>query len=70
MRATRPTEPAAAIDPRSWTAPRPSGLRRRVPIVAWLPAYDRRLLRFDVAPTLLTLLGQPVPDGLAGRSIV
>ena len=25
---------------------------------------------YDIAPTLLTLLGQPVPTGLAGRSIV
>ena len=70
MRATRPTEPAAAIDPRSWTAPRPSGLRRRMPIVAWLPAYDRRLLRFDVIAGA-TLWGLLVPEmiayaGLAG----
>ena len=25
---------------------------------------------YDVAPTLLHLLGQPVPDGLAGRPLV
>ena len=25
---------------------------------------------YDVAPTLLRLLGQPIPEGLAGRSIV
>jgi arylsulfatase A-like enzyme len=25
---------------------------------------------YDVAPTLLRLLGQPIPDGLAGHAIV
>jgi predicted AlkP superfamily phosphohydrolase/phosphomutase len=25
---------------------------------------------YDIAPTLLKLLGQPVPDGLVGRSLV
>jgi hypothetical protein len=36
------------IDPRTWAAPPPSGLRRYVPILTWLPAYDSSFLRFDV----------------------
>ena len=58
------------VDPRAWAAPRPAGLRRFVPILAWLPAYDRRLLRFDVIAGA-TIWGLLVPEmiayaGLAG----
>jgi hypothetical protein len=38
----------AAADPRAWAAPPPSGIRRFAPIVSWLPACNRSLLRFDV----------------------
>jgi sulfate permease, SulP family len=60
----------AGVDPRSWAAPRPSGVRRYVPILAWLPDYDRRNLRFD-AIAGATIWGLLVPEmiayaGLAG----
>jgi high affinity sulfate transporter 1 len=60
----------AAVDPRAWAAPTPSGIRRFVPIVSWLPAYDPRLLRFDVIAGA-TVWGLLVPEmiayaGLAG----
>jgi sulfate permease, SulP family len=60
----------AAVDPRAWAAPPPSGIRRFVPIVSWLPAYDRSLLRFD-AIAGATVWGLLVPEmiayaGLAG----
>jgi high affinity sulfate transporter 1 len=56
--------------PRSWAEPGPQGLRRFVPILAWLPAYDRSLLRFDVIAGA-TVWGLLVPEmiaysGLAG----
>src|SRR3954453_14084260 len=58
------------VDPRLWAAPAPRGLRRLLPIVTWLPAYDRRGLRFDVVAGA-TLWGLLVPEmiayaGLAG----
>jgi SulP family sulfate permease len=58
------------IDPQVWAAPPPPLLRRLVPIVAWLPAYDRRWLRADVIAGA-TLWGLLVPEmiayaGLAG----
>jgi SulP family sulfate permease len=51
-------------------APRVSGVGRYVPMFAWLPAYDRRFLRFDVIAGA-TLWGLLVPEmiayaGLAG----
>src|SRR4051794_22425985 len=60
------------VDPRLWAAPAPRGLRRLLPIVTWLPAYDRRGLRFDVVAGA-TLWGLLVPEmiayaGLAGLS--
>jgi MFS superfamily sulfate permease-like transporter len=36
------------VDPRAWDAPPPSGRHRYVPILSWLPQYDRSFLRFDV----------------------
>ncbi|MBV9683542.1 MAG: sodium-independent anion transporter [Solirubrobacterales bacterium] len=36
------------VDPRTWAAPPPSGIRRFLPILRWLAAYDRRSVRFDV----------------------
>jgi sulfate permease, SulP family len=56
--------------PASWAAPPPSGLRRFLPILNWLPAYDRGLLRFDVIAGA-TVWGLLVPEmiayaGLAG----
>ena len=38
----------ATVDPHEWAAPRPSGLRRLLPILTWLPAYDRSSVRFDL----------------------
>lgn len=51
-------------DPRAWAAAKPSGLRRYVPILRWLPAYDRRLLRFDVVAGA-TVWGLLVPESIA-----
>jgi len=58
------------VDPRGWATPPPAGVRRHVPIVSWLPAYDRRNLRFD-AIAGATIWGLLVPEmiayaGLAG----
>ena len=36
------------IDPRDWAAPPPSGIKRYVTLLGWLPVYDRSLVRFDV----------------------
>jgi sulfate permease, SulP family len=70
VRRARSPQPRDDVDPRSWAAARPSGLRRHVPVVRWLPAYDPRLLRFDVVAGA-TLWGLLVPEmiayaGLAG----
>lgn len=63
--AARATEPArATVDPRGWDAPRPSGLRRFVPLLRWLPAYDRSFLRFDVIAGA-TIWGLLVPESIA-----
>lgn len=61
---------ATLTDAGRWGAPRASGVRRYVPILGWLPSYDRRLLRFDVIAGA-TLWGLLVPEmiayaGLAG----
>jgi SulP family sulfate permease len=53
-----------AVDPRSWAAPPPSGVRRYVPIVQWLPGYDKRWLRFDVIAGV-TVWGLLVPESIA-----
>ena len=58
----RSAEPA--VDPRSWAAPKPSGIRRFVPILQWLPKYDRQWLRFDVIAGA-TVWGLPVPESIA-----
>jgi SulP family sulfate permease len=54
----------ASVDPRAWGVPRPSGVRRFVPILTWLPAYDRRLLRFDLIAGV-TVWGLLVPESIA-----
>jgi SulP family sulfate permease len=54
----------ASVDPRAWGAPKPSGVRRLVPILTWLPAYDRRLLRFDLIAGV-TVWGLLVPESIA-----
>jgi len=54
----------ATVDPRVWAAPRPSGLRRIVPIFGWLPAYDRSHLRFDLIAGA-TVWGLLVPESIA-----
>jgi sulfate permease, SulP family len=54
----------AAVDPRVWAAPGPSGLRRYVPILNWLPAYHRSFLRFDVIAGA-TVWGLLVPESIA-----
>ena len=55
---------AVAVDPREWAAPRPSGLRRFVPILSWLPAYERGNARFDLIAGA-TLWGLLVPESIA-----
>jgi SulP family sulfate permease len=54
----------AVVDPRAWAAPGPSGIRRYVPILTWLPAYDRSFLRFDVIAGA-TVWGLLVPESIA-----
>jgi sulfate permease, SulP family len=44
--------------------PRPSGIRRFVPILQWLPRYDRQWLRFDVIAGA-TVWGLLVPESIA-----
>ena len=53
-----------AVDPRVWAAPKPSGIRRFVPILQWLPSYDRQWLRFDVIAGA-TVWGLLVPESIA-----
>jgi sulfate permease, SulP family len=60
----------ASVDPRSWAVPSPSGVRRYVPALVWLPRYDRRNLRYDGIAGA-TVWGLLVPEmiayaGLAG----
>ncbi|MGH2886680.1 MAG: SulP family inorganic anion transporter, partial [Solirubrobacteraceae bacterium] len=52
------------VDPRRWAAPKPSGIRRFVPILQWLPKYDRERLRFDVIAGA-TGWGLLVPESIA-----
>lgn len=53
-----------AVDPRQWAAAGPSGPRRFLPILGWLPAYDRRFLRFDLIAGA-TIWGLLVPESIA-----
>lgn len=53
-----------AVDPREWAAPRPTGLRRVLPILTWLPAYERGNTRFDLIAGA-TLWGLLVPESIA-----
>jgi SulP family sulfate permease len=55
---------AAQTDPHDWAAPKPTGVRRFVPILVWLPKYDRRFLRFD-AIAGATVWGLLVPESIA-----
>src|SRR6476659_9896270 len=69
-RTTGPLSSDAPRDPRAWAAPPPPLPRRLIPILTWLPAYDRRWLRFDVIAGA-TVWGLLVPEmiayaGLAG----
>jgi MFS superfamily sulfate permease-like transporter len=52
------------VDARTWAAPPPSGVRRFVPILAWLPSYDRGFLRFDVIAGA-TIWGVLIPEAIA-----
>jgi sulfate permease, SulP family len=54
----------APVDPSVWAAPPPSGLRRWVPLLRWLPGYDTHLLRFDVVAGA-TIWGLLVPESIA-----
>jgi len=58
------TDAAAGVDPKTWAVPPPRGLRRFLPILTWLPAYDRRWLRFDVIAGA-TVWGLLVPEMIA-----
>src|SRR3954471_8971361 len=51
-------------DPRDWAAPGPTGVRRYVPLLRWLPHYQARLLRFDVIAGA-TVWGLLVPESIA-----
>jgi high affinity sulfate transporter 1 len=62
-RSAQPRE-GVTVDPRAWAAPRPSGLRRLLPFLTWLPAYDRSSLRFDVIAGA-TVWGLLVPESIA-----
>lgn len=41
-------ELGAKVDPRVWATPPPRGVRKYLPILTWLPSYDRSWLRPDV----------------------
>jgi len=56
--------PGPAVDPRVWAAPGPSGIRRYVPVLTWLPAYHRGFLRFDLIAGA-TIWGLLVPESIA-----
>ncbi|HVD69623.1 MAG TPA: SulP family inorganic anion transporter, partial [Actinomycetota bacterium] len=43
---------------------KPTGIKRYIPILAWLPLYDRSWLGFD-AIAGLTLWGLLVPESMA-----
>jgi sulfate permease, SulP family len=58
------------VDPRAWAAPKPSGVARWMPLLRWLPGYDRGWLRSDIIAGT-TVWGLLVPEmiayaGLAG----
>jgi sulfate permease, SulP family len=63
---------SSPVPPKSGTAPdravTPSGIRRYVPILSWLPGYERGWLGFDVIAGL-TLWGLVVPEGMAYAGI-
>ena len=63
-----PDEPSGTdtvtVNPHDWAAPRPSGLRRVLPILNWLPAYERSSVRFDLIAGA-TLWGLLVPESIA-----
>lgn len=59
-----PSTATVTVDPRDWAAPRPSGVRRVLPILTWLPAYDRKDARFDLIAGA-TLWGLLVPESIA-----
>ncbi len=58
------TRAQTVVDPRDWAAPPPSGIRRFLPILKWLPAYDRGFLRFDLIAGA-TVWGLLVPESIA-----
>jgi high affinity sulfate transporter 1 len=58
------TGDARPVDPRAWAAPPPSGVRRFVPILRWLSAYDTSWLRFDLIAGA-TVWGLLVPESIA-----
>lgn len=58
------TDAVPLVDPRQWGAPRPSGVRRWLPILVWLPRYERGWLRFD-AIAGATIWGLLVPESIA-----
>jgi sulfate permease, SulP family len=52
------------VDPRTWASPPPSGIHRFVPILRWLPRYERGWLRFDLIAGA-TVWGLLVPESIA-----
>lgn len=59
-----PPDVTTTVDPREWATPRPTGVRRVLPILTWLPAYDRSSVRFDLIAGA-TLWGLLVPESIA-----
>src|SRR4051812_18788803 len=62
--------PDGRVDPQAWAAAAPTGLHRFLPILTWLPGYERGWLRFDLIAGA-TIWGLLVPEmiayaGLAG----
>ena len=57
------------VDPRTWPAPPPSGVRRFAPILRWAPAYDGAFLRFDLIAGA-TVWGLLVPESLQADAAV
>ncbi len=51
----------AVVDPQTWAAAKPRGIRGFVPILRWPPSYDRRALRFDLIAGA-TVWGLLVPE--------
>jgi sulfate permease, SulP family len=68
QRSRQGQEPPGGSAPEGTRPSAPTGLKRLVPIFAWLPTYDRSWLVFDVIAGL-TLWGLVVPESMAYAGI-